>query len=264
MVSWSRTDTLALFGFVAPAVGLFFLVMWAVPSDAWTAAPQLLFDYSGWIGMAFVALLLISIAIIQRVDIPFIRVATSAPWWQHIVFGLFGFYIITSAIVGMFGFIVLLGCVWPWKMVYLFMHDYKEQTLMSVIVAVPLVFACVGGLFAAMYGVGLTRLKGNLRQNGTLYNVPDLGKPSYEMPDLLYLSWCTMLGADSGYETLGVCRWIALMETLVAKLLEIVIIAVGLGIVVNRLAGAQPVKPQMTVEQIKSSVEAPAVIPPAT
>ena len=163
---------------------------------------------------------------------PFGHVPPEASWWEYLVFGMSvsvfaGLWWIALLAVAA---IVLLPLPAKWMMTYVL---GEHATITSAIFAFPLIFCFVSVTFTGIYLWFMTHEMGNLtRNNKDLYSgLPGVGWPFAET---YYFSLSTMLKGAPQYEATGWCRWIALAEIAVARIMEIAIVTVGIGLIVRR------------------------------
>jgi hypothetical protein len=166
---------------------------------------------------------------------PFNFVPPDGSWWEYVVFG------ITAAVFGMISIAAMIcaAAILPFLLPIKVMLIYvlgQDATLVSALIAFPLVFLTISLVFAAIYLWLMLRNKGHLnKSNQPLYT----GKAGEGWPfvEVYYFSLSTMLKGAPQYEASGWCRWVALGEIAIARLLEVGIVTVGIGAILKRGVG---------------------------
>jgi hypothetical protein len=164
---------------------------------------------------------------------PWTHVPSDGAWWEFIIFG---------ATVGVFGpltLILMIGTflILPVLLPFKILREYvfgSQATLVSAVVAVPLIAAATGFLFMMLYLFLMTKGRGSMRKDSqSIYdNKPGQGWP---IADVLHFSLATMLDADTTVEPTGWCRWAALIQAAIAKVIEIIVVAIGVTLIIERV-----------------------------
>ena len=116
-----------------------------------------------------------------------------------------------------------------------------RATLLSALLAFPIVFLTTSIAFAAVYIGLMVKQKGNLVRNQNLLYSGKRGE-GWPFVETYYFSLSTMVKGSPQYEAIGWCRWAALAEVTVGRLLEVAIVTVGIGAILKRgvLIGIHP------------------------
>lgn len=162
---------------------------------------------------------------------PFFTVPWDGRWWEFVVFGasLCTFILIYTPLLLCAS--VMLPIVTPFKALRLYVLG-PTATLFSAFVSVPIVFLTTSVAFAIVYVILIDAERGNLVRAGQPLNprIPGKGWSPFEA---FYFSVSTMLKGSPQYEASGWCRWVAVLEVLVSRLLELAIVTVGFNIILR-------------------------------
>lgn len=126
-------------------------------------------------------------------------------------------------------------------------------SLVDAVLVIPRMLLYVGIAFTTLYGWAISNKKGKLDSNDykpflqieptqtiTLNNqnfsvIPKFDKKS--LTETFYYSMAILLGfGPLKYEPEGLCKWLSLLEMLVGKMLDVIIIGIGISLVLSRLA----------------------------
>lgn len=169
---------------------------------------------------------------------PFSGVPWGAPWWQNIVFGASTTIYGVAFAGSMFGGVILTGAVLPFKIASEYILS-PSSTVTKLIVATPLAFSSLGVILtvAMLMTIGGGR-GGLIGDEGRLAESPPrgTGAGSSDVVRVYYFVCLALLGVGFGeYKPVGYCRLISLIAVVVGRILEIVVIAVGINLLANRL-----------------------------
>ena len=99
-------------------------------------------------------------------------------------------------------------------------------TLYSAFLSFPAVFITVGLAFATLYIISIDSGNGTLVK-GNLALDTSIPRKDWSLVEVFYFSLSTLLKGAPQYEASGWCRWIALTEVLIGRLLELAIVTIG-------------------------------------
>lgn len=169
---------------------------------------------------------------------PFFHIPPEAHWWECLVFGGTSALLFPAIYLAIVCVAILLPLVVPFKALSVYVLG-THATLLSALLAFPIVFATTSIAFTAVYIGLMVKQKGNLVRNQTpLYSAKNgTGWPFLET---YYFSLSTMVKGTPQYEATGWCRWVALAEITVGRLLEVAIVTVGIGAILKRSLGVGP------------------------
>jgi len=169
---------------------------------------------------------------------PFTHVPLDGRWWEYLVFG------VTASLLGIVSCLLMLcptvviPIIIPIKLLQSWVLS-SGATLITALITFPVVFVCTSVAFAAVYLWALVNGKGNLVRNQKPLYSGAVGE-GWPFTEVYYFSLSTMLKGSPQYEGSGACRWIALAEIAVARLLEIGIVTVGIGAILKRAVPQLP------------------------
>ncbi len=198
----------------------------------WRHFGEHVFRYAEIIGIAGTLLfLLLNFVLGPRITLkrPFDGVPWEGHWWEFIVFGAAA---TTSGLVNSVLLLcatVLLPIVIPLKALRVYVLG-PTATLVSAFVSLPIVFLTTSLVFTIIYVVLIDQDKGNLVRAGQPLRTPGVGWSPLEA---LYFSVSTMVKGSPQYEASGWCRWVAILEVLVSRLLELAIVTVGFTLILR-------------------------------
>ncbi len=163
---------------------------------------------------------------------PFTHLPFDARLWECVVFGVSFITLAVSSSLVFIGALVVLPLLVPIKVILTYVLG-DNANLATALVSIPIVFSCVGLAFSVCHVLCLQTGRGNLVSDiGSLLPEPRSG---IRVGEVLYYSLATMLGAESpGYEPRGLCRWVTLLQLTVAKIIEILIVGVGIAVIVTK------------------------------
>jgi|SRR6266566_1169519 hypothetical protein len=167
---------------------------------------------------------------------PFTYIPLDAHWWEYPIFYLTAAIFSLSSLIFISCAAIGLPILVPLKFLRVYVLGPKA-TLGTALVAFPVVFLTTSIAFAVVYMALMVQGKGNLiRNESPLYT----GKPGVGWPlaETYYFSLSTMVKGTPQYEGTGWCRWVALAQVTVARLLEVAIVTVGIGAILKRGFGA--------------------------
>jgi hypothetical protein len=185
------------------------------------------------IGIAGTAVFLLLVRLPSTSEIrPFNHVPPEASWWEYMVFGATMAIFAPLTFISIASVVIVLPVLIPFKMLRVYVLG-PSATLTSALVALPLVFLTISICFSALYIWLLVKEKGNLVRNQVpLY----AAKPFEPLPfaETYYFSLSTMVKGTPQYEATGWCRWVALLEITVSRLLEVAVVTIGIGTILKR------------------------------
>jgi hypothetical protein len=103
----------------------------------------------------------------------------------------------------------------------------------TALIAFPTVFGTSSVAFTAVYIILMVNKKGNLVRNQKPLYSGVIGE-GWPFAETYYFSVSTMLKGTPQYEGTGWCRWVALAQITVARLIEITIVTLGIGAILKR------------------------------
>jgi hypothetical protein len=193
--------------------------------------PGFVFRHAEFIGIGGTLLLPLLLRITEIQKRPFSGVPWEGRWWEFLFFGAFGGLIslMTTLLILCAG--IVLPIIVPLKALRVYVLG-PTATLFSAFVSMPIVFLTTSLVFAIIYVVLIDTKKGNLVRAGQpLYSgIPGVGWSPLEA---LYFSVSTMVKGSPQYEASGWCRWVAILEVLISRLLELATVTVGFNIILR-------------------------------
>lgn len=214
--------------------------IWIFASSRIDFSIRSIWDHAEWIALGTLLLGPILFFLMYKLgDVePLFGVPFGAPWWKYVVFGAVT-PIWTALTLGFqVGLFVVAPILTPAKVVYEYTLS-PTASLTSAVIALPITFLCVTLAFAILYFITALHGKGAILKSDrvVLRGRPKVGK-LWPLSEVFYFSASTMLkGGADGYEVIGWLRWMVLSQVLVAKLLELLIVGVGIGLIFLRLPG---------------------------
>lgn len=200
-----------------------------------------LFDYIEIISSGCFIILLILLGIPIRSQRPFFHVPWEAAWWEFFIFGITTTIFSLVYLVSLVGGLIVLPLIVPIKVIYVYAFG-PHANLLKAVIAIPIVIFTVGLAFTIVYVTCILKGRGALLDKGTdLYT--DWKKRGLDQAALstFYFSVSTFLGGfATPYEPQGWCRWIALVQLVVGKILEVVLIGVGIAILITKMSVPHP------------------------
>ena len=172
--------------------------------------------------------------------------ADDAPWWKYFVAGLVWMPCMCIALLPGVTSIFCIGFWIPAKLLRERVLS-TEATLVSALWSFPAIYAGISVAFALVYvvmsdgghGTLVTKVEGKVLPIGRKETVVGLSG----ILEVYYFSLATMVRGPQTFEPVGLCRWVALLQIIVARLLEIAIVSVGISVIVRR---AWPTSPPAT------------------
>ncbi len=193
------------------------------------------YSHVEWLG--FLSLVLFYL-LVFRIDLPsHFETAPKASRLASFGVGLRAGPLLLAFLVLGFGAFIVLPTVAPFKVIYEYTLS-PAASLRSALTAIPLVLFAVSLGFALVYLVAARRGLGNLLVNGRGLFADFETKgilPSFR--EAMHFSLATMVsGGSADTAAAGWCRWIAIVQSLVGKVIEVVIVGAGIGLIVTRLS----------------------------
>jgi hypothetical protein len=140
--------------------------------------------------------------------------------------------------VGMICTTVVLPVIVPAVLLYKYFFG-PAVTITAAFLAFPCVFITTGLLFAILFTILINTGKGNLvKASQPLY--PGVPGEGWSPVEVLYFSVSTLIKGAPQYEASGWCRWLALVEVLVGRLLELAMVTIGFAIIIKQNIPAGP------------------------
>jgi hypothetical protein len=127
---------------------------------------------------------------------------------------------------------VVLPILIPLKLLNVYVLG-PAATVQTALFVFPAVFFTSSVAFTAVYLALILNRKGNLVRNQKPLYSGTIGE-GWPFVEIYYFSISTMLKGTPQYEGTGWCRWIALAQITVARLLEIAIVTLGIGAILKR------------------------------
>ena len=184
--------------------------------------------------ICLVALVLFAELPIQFDKRPFTILPNGAARWEQFIFGsCLGTIGYLTLAIGLGAFIIL-PIITPIRVLISYSLS-PEATVISAVAALPILWVAVGALFCYVYA-GITRLElGDLKEgervlftgHGPLYR--DL------IAAFKFSLGVLVKGSVTSVRAHGRCEWVALAETIVGRLLEIVAVSIGIAFVLKRV-----------------------------
>jgi hypothetical protein len=111
-----------------------------------------------------------------------------------------------------------------------------HATITGALISFPLIVATSSVSFMALYGLAIATGKGNLfRDKQPLW---DKGpEKAWPLGEVYYFSLSTMMKGTTQYDATGWCRWLAILQVTLARLLEVAVVTIGIGAILKRAAG---------------------------
>jgi len=218
------------FSVTAVLVGVSLLLYFHLPS--WST----LYDWIEVIGIGGTAIFATLLRLPLKDQRPFFHVPPNAKWWENLVFGATSGLLALAIPVGIVSVLFLLPIVIPFKALSVYVLG-PQASLLSAILAFPIVYATTSIAFTAVYIGLMVNQKGNLKRNDALLYSADGPWPFLE---IYYFSLSTMVKGSPQYEATNWCRWVALAEVTVGRLLDVAIVTVGIGAILKRSLGVGP------------------------
>jgi|GEM_PF-6670804 len=214
-----------------------FLIMMTSNEMFISTASEFLFAYMEIISVAcFIFLLILAIGSPPE-QRPFFSVPWEGAWWEFIVFGMTraGFALVYS--ISIIGSLIFLPLLVPLKVIYVYSLG-PNASLFKAVAAIPIVIFTVSMAFTIIYATCILKEKGTLRDKGTnLYTDWRTHGIVHSIMSTFYFSVTTFLGGfATPYEPQGWCKWIALFQLVVGKVLEVVLVGIGIAIIITRMS----------------------------
>lgn len=237
-----RGRILQLLGITSSIVAAIWLMRVLVPPSALEMTEREAYLYfvghAVWIGLVGTVLLFAYVSLFDNLKRPFIHVPWDGRWWEFIVMGAFGVPLILCGLTLFLCATVVLPVLVPIKLLYEYVFG-PSATLYSAFLSFPVVFITASFAFAILFIILIETGKGNLSKGGQLLNSGVSGQ-GYSALEVIYFSASTMIKGTPQYEATGWCRWAALLEVLVGRLLELGIVTIGFAIIIRQSFSAAP------------------------
>jgi len=164
---------------------------------------------------------------------PFTDVPFEAPPWEFMVLGATAAVGMLLMGAGLAGALVVIPVLVPLKVLSSWVLG-DHASLAKATLSLPIVYLAASVGFAAIYVALIAKSFGNLSRAGSEFHQAGPGKPWPSPIEPLYFSLCTMIGVGAGWEPTGTCRWVAVFQAAAAKLLEVLIVVIGLALLLQR------------------------------
>lgn len=194
---------------------------------AWTW----LYDHVEIVGPVGGLLFLLLLDLPSGDEMAFRFIPFALPWWRYLAFGISSALLMLGILASLVCVVLVLPVLLPIKLLQVDVLG-PNATLSSAIVALPLAFATTSGAFALAFLTLMVKNRGNLvRDEVPLYDA-EAGGP-WPLGEIFYYSLSTMLKGSQRYEATGWCRWLALVEIISGRLLEVLIVTIGIGVIIK-------------------------------
>jgi hypothetical protein len=193
-----------------------------------------IFDHVELVGIGGLAVYLALVAT-STSKLPLDGLPWEAPWWKFLLFGVELMIFSVVALAATLCAVVAIPILLPIKLLMVRVLG-RSATIAGALLSFPLILASTSVTFAALYGVAIGTGKGNLvRDRVPLYDKAP-GKP-WPLGEVYYFSLSTMVKGSTQYDATGWCRWLALLQVTLARLLEVAVVTIGIGAILRRAAG---------------------------
>ena len=222
---------------VTSVAGVFFLIKNLSNTGVLTKA---IFDYAEIVGLVGLTLLVLQVTTDVRDYRPFTWVPADGRWWEYVVLGsvaaIRGLFILSSSVAAL----IILPILVPIKVIYKYTLS-PSASLWSALLAVPMVVLCTSFAFTLLYFFAAVTKRGDLSTpTGRLFDDTPYGPPLLET---FHFSLKVMLGRDDGQvKPARACQWILFAQLFAVKIIDILIVGVGIALIVSKFGSSPLIK----------------------